>query len=521
MAGLISLLVLATCICSMTLADPHVFVCYYGTWATYRPGNGQFNVEHIDPNLCTHFVYAFAKLDEGTNTIQAFDPWLDLPEGRDNYRKFVKRCHENPSAKALLAIGGWNEGSTKYSNMVKTPQTRNTFVKSASAFVKQFGFDGLDFDWEYPAFRGGVPEDKQNFVSLLQELRTEFNQYGLLLTLAIGAGKEKLDESYDIPAISKSVDLINVMTYDYHGSWETFTGIVAPLYPRSGDTLENQQLTVNFSINYLLGLDAPKDKIVMGMPVYGNTFTLANPNNNSLYAPASSPGQAGPYTGQPGFLGYNEICEKFKNEPWTKEREEEQRVPYAFMGSQWVGYDNPQSIAEKVQYLLDNGLHGAMVWSIETDDFRSLCGPKNIIQTTIRNGLDGGSTTESTDTTSSFETTTSDFTTESPETSTSVEDYIRSRCPEHILIQDPTNCSIYWQCVDNGSGDYVLYDFSCSTPNLLGFNEATQQCDYREQVLGCKPITKKYKKFVKTDDWTKSSDWTVPSTEDTSTVDYT
>lgn len=56
--------------------DEKLFVCYWGSWSHYRPGDGKFSVENIDPSLCTHLVYGFAKLVDGV--ITAFDPWLDL-----------------------------------------------------------------------------------------------------------------------------------------------------------------------------------------------------------------------------------------------------------------------------------------------------------------------------------------------------------------------------------------------------------------------------------------------------------
>jgi chitinase len=59
-------------------------VCYYGAWAVYRPGRGKFRVEDIDPKLCTHLVYGFAKLED--NAIQSYDPWEDL---KDNYGKGI------------------------------------------------------------------------------------------------------------------------------------------------------------------------------------------------------------------------------------------------------------------------------------------------------------------------------------------------------------------------------------------------------------------------------------------------
>ena len=85
-----------------------------------------------------------------------------------------------------LAIGGWNEGSEKYSVMAASPQHRystaqcstvqyspqhrRTFARSALGFIRRHNFDGLDLDWEYPGKRGGAKEDKENFILLIQEL---------------------------------------------------------------------------------------------------------------------------------------------------------------------------------------------------------------------------------------------------------------------------------------------------------------------------------------------------------------
>lgn len=53
-------------------------VCYVGTWAAYRqPEEGAFDIEGIEPLLCTHLIYSFAGLDNSTFRIKPLDPWLD------------------------------------------------------------------------------------------------------------------------------------------------------------------------------------------------------------------------------------------------------------------------------------------------------------------------------------------------------------------------------------------------------------------------------------------------------------
>lgn len=150
-------------------------VCYLGSWANYRTGNGKFVVEDIDPFLCTHLMYAFAKVQNGK--VASDDTYLDLKEkgGLGAYERFNKLREKNPQLKTLISVGGWNEGSRKFSALAKKSANRATFVQSAVDFVQKYNFSGLDLDWEYPAQRdGSSPADKANFVLLLKELRTEW-----------------------------------------------------------------------------------------------------------------------------------------------------------------------------------------------------------------------------------------------------------------------------------------------------------------------------------------------------------
>lgn len=146
--------------------------------------------------------------------------------------------------KTLIAIGGWNEGSVKYSTVVANPTLRGKFVKNVVEFVKKHNFDGFDVDWEYPNQRGGKPEDVQNYISLLRELRTEFDKHGLILSAAVAAAEPSASLSFDIPAMSKYLHFINIMAYDLHGAWEKITGHNAPLYQRKGETGNELKLNV-------------------------------------------------------------------------------------------------------------------------------------------------------------------------------------------------------------------------------------------------------------------------------------
>ena len=87
----------------------------------------------------------------------------------------------------------------------------------------------------------------------------------------------------------------------------------------------------------------------MGMPLYGQSFSLDDPKVNGLNAPARQKGEAGQYTRARGFLAYYEICKRI-NDGWTVVEDAEGRMgPYAYKGNQWVSYDDAKMIRYKVR----------------------------------------------------------------------------------------------------------------------------------------------------------------------------
>ncbi|XP_058458220.1 acidic mammalian chitinase-like [Malaya genurostris] len=360
-------------------------LCYYGSWAHYRSDRGQFKVEDIDPWLCTHVIYSFLGINED-GSIAILDSGLDIDMG--NLKKFTELKNTNSNLKTLAAIGGYSVGSETFSRVAANPDLRWRFAENARDFCFQYGFDGIDMDWEYPGQRGGDPyNDKANFVLMLSNLREVLSANGLMLTAAVGAPQNIAEISYDIPGISEYVDFINLMTYDYNGAWDAYTGHNSPLYEGPSDSNDFQRtLNVHHSVTYWLQQGAPNNKLIVGVPIYGRTFTLQSSDNYWLRAGSSGPGLAGKYTNEAGSLAYFEICPFFTRR-WVRHWEDNQKIPFAVTGDQWIGYDDVDSTKIKCDYINQHNLAGAMVWSIEQDDFHSYCGSKNPILNTLRDCL--------------------------------------------------------------------------------------------------------------------------------------
>ena len=142
------------------------------------------------------------------------------------------------------------------------------------------------------------------------------------------------------------------MSYDYHGSWDRKTGFNAPLFESDSD---NKRLSVDWTVRLYLTLGVPLDKLVLGIPYYGRSFTLKSKSEKSFGSAAIGKlisietrrsffknnylgdGAAGEATREKGFLSYGfEICKYIKKENWTRK------------SNQWVGYDDEASIKIKV-----------------------------------------------------------------------------------------------------------------------------------------------------------------------------
>lgn len=365
-----------------------VVSCYYNI---PTPTNTtQLMPSNIHPHLCTHINVAFASV-KNKQIFLDDDQLKILPD-------IVKLKAYNPDLKILLSVGGAGN-EVGFSEMVVNHASRKIFIKSIKNILRKFSLDGVDLDWEFPAVKEYQEvfrkRERQHFSQLLREIRAEYirEKRNYLLTVAVASPQIIVDVAYDVDQINMYVDYANIMTYDFHTYTKLtpFTGLNSPLYARSGEQLYMATLNINYTVQMYKDKGLDPLKIVVGIPTYGHSFTLFNANNAKVGSPASGYGELGSL----GFVNYPDICvflRDFHNHTVIKE-DAEAKVPYLYKGSQWISYDNADSVIAKAKYIRENKLRGAMIYSLNADDYNGVCDQlsgrvKFPLATTVRNTLD-------------------------------------------------------------------------------------------------------------------------------------
>ncbi|KAF3342230.1 Microsomal signal peptidase subunit 3 [Verticillium dahliae VDG2] len=341
---------------------------YFPNWAIY---GRNYQPQNIPASQVTQVLYAFLNLRASGEVISGdaysdldkrypTDSWNDV--GTNAYgcvKQLFNFKKSNRRMKTLLRIGGWT-WSTNFPAAASTEAGRKLFAKSSVTFMKDWGFYGIDIDWEYPA----DATQAANFILLLQTVRDELDAYAakhapdyrFLLRIAAPAGPQHY-KILDLRSISAVVDKIYLMAYDYAGSWDSNAGHQANLYPNPGNPAATP-FSTNAALTDYLAAGVPSSKIVMGMPIYGRAFE----NTDGLGRPFSGIGQG---SWENGVWDYKDLPRPGATELYADVAQAS--YSYDNKSRKLVSYDTVDVIKNKVSYLKQKGLGGSMFWEASGD----------------------------------------------------------------------------------------------------------------------------------------------------------
>jgi chitinase len=365
-------------------STPFISAAWYPGWGATNTSLSSLNWEKY-----SLLYWAFA--------VTTSDPSkLDLSASGPSYiSSFVQQAH-NHGTMASITVGGWT-GSTFFSSAV-TPQNRTMFVQAVVDVVNQYGFDGVDFDWEYPAGSGigcnlMSSSDTQNFLAFLQQLRQDPTGKNLYISAAVspttfvGSDGTPMTNVSDFAAV---LDHINIMNYDINGQWTT-SG-VGPNAPLADACSTLQTGSATDAVKAWMAAGIPANQIVLGVPSYGHSFnvTSANALDTSGNLVNHPPFTKAPLTTTLDQCGNAEptvdtiefavmISQGFLNSDGTPANgmtyqfDNCSQTPFIYNPTTqlMVSYDDPQSFTAKGQFIASNDLLGFAMWDA-TGDYMDL-----------------------------------------------------------------------------------------------------------------------------------------------------
>ncbi|WP_233621898.1 glycoside hydrolase family 18 protein [Flavobacterium agrisoli] len=330
----------------------------------YVAGYENFDPAKIDATKVTHLNYAFANIVDGN--VQ-----FELPTDKTKIESAIGLKKQNPSLKVLYSIGGW-VWSDQFSTLAAYQDSREKFAKSAVKVMKEFGFDGIDIDWEFPGQRAEDnvfrPSDKENFTLLLGELRkqlqvqTKIDNKHYLLTIATASDQEYINHT-DLGKAHQFLDFINVMCYDFYNGWFYQTGHHANLYPSKEEKFGGN--SISESVDKLVKTGVPAKKLIIGLPFYGRKWENVVPVNNGLYQSART-GSA--------IIPFWEITKEKQSGKFQEFYDDSAKASYLWNAQDniFISYETPKEIALKIAFINQKKLGGAMFWEYSLDNKQEL-----------------------------------------------------------------------------------------------------------------------------------------------------
>ncbi|KAJ0030211.1 hypothetical protein Pint_14648 [Pistacia integerrima] len=327
-----------------------------------------FPISEINSALFTHLICAFANVDSSTYQ-------LSIPSANEQYFSSFSGTirGKSPSVTTLLSI--WNGQNATgqsilgnkvnysvLSSMVSDSSHRKSFIESSMKTAKRYGFQGIDLFWLWP---NGT--DLNNMGKLLDEWRAAItsdarnsSEPELILTAAVRYIPNHETVSYPIESMKRNLDWAHVVAYDYLlPSRDNVTGTHAALYNPASN------ISTDFGINNWLSRGFPANKLVLGLPYHGYAWTLANPNDKAVGAPAS-----GPAITIDGSIGYKLIRAFVQNYGYgaASAYNATYAVNVFTIGATWINFDGVETIRAKIAYAKEKKLLGYNAFQLSNDD---------------------------------------------------------------------------------------------------------------------------------------------------------
>jgi len=328
-------------------ASPKRLLGYYTAWSKYN--TPAYTADQIPYSKLTHIAHAFLLLGSKA------DGTIEIPSGTLE-PALLKKAHA-AGVKVLISIGG-GDGiqGPRFNRMAASETARQAFVTNVRDFLVKYGYDGVDIDWEVPNAR-----DRSDCNTLIQELRNGLPS-PWLISMAVPADPRNYGQGFDIPALAPLVDFMNVMTYDFYGTWSGATGHVSPLVQSPADPEQAGSVKTSMDL-YANQYGVPLEQLNIGTPFYGYEWD----GTDQLWGQCSTCASS-----SPNYAPY--IKDLVNKQGWTRNFDDLAIAPYltnpdieSLGVPGFITYDDESTTARKTSYIKKRGFGGVFMWELSGD----------------------------------------------------------------------------------------------------------------------------------------------------------
>uniref|UniRef100_A0AAG5D5L7 GH18 domain-containing protein n=1 Tax=Anopheles atroparvus TaxID=41427 RepID=A0AAG5D5L7_ANOAO len=321
-------------------------VCYYDS----RAANYSTPIfpSNFSTTNCTHYIY------DGVGVTSLGDVRvLSSYDTSSGFAEFLS-LRKNANIKLFVQLGSERDGSRSLTNAIAGRCER--LVNSVAIFLEQYNFDGVDIDRRTNDF------DKGALARFVNRLRSRLYMINKQLSVSVSP---QLVDAYDITSLSLYADMINFHAYNFTSSTASTVNL-APLF--SAGSAANS-VSVNSTLTSWLAAGVRRNKINLVVASYGQTYALASETQQGVGARSTGPGAAGSNTKRAGLLARYEFCAL----KYTEASDSDAATAYYFSGKNWVSIETEDTLVQKYTFVLDNGLAGVGIYTVDLDDANNTC----------------------------------------------------------------------------------------------------------------------------------------------------
>ena len=296
-------------------------------------------------NILTHIHVAFGNLTMEGDIVFDYHPFL---KQMDQVRAW------NPDIKIVLSVVPKEPDA--FTVVSASEELRENVAKTCARLVSQDGFDGVDFDWEYPCVPSNgmncTPEDRHNYTLLCEAAKRGMESVGGgSVSVAAGADLYYID-SIEPERMAEVLDYVCLMTYDLKCGFHALSGHHTALYSSTGDVFRN---SCDQALRLFESAGFRKEKLRMGAAFYSRKWEDVPDRYHGFLQLTKTGGGYGP--------NYDKLADEYINKNgYVRYWDDEAKAPFLFNGSTFISYDDEESLAHKCAYVKREDIGGIFYW---------------------------------------------------------------------------------------------------------------------------------------------------------------